>query len=172
MGIGNEKPQQSTNPVNQMVPILGDPRLEKYPSRLLHLLDRASKVPGTSEAPLDVPSYAGTHPLDILRNGGVDLRPPARQLFLPHVEFLNVVCEEFSGDVHSSLQVNPSFFLDDGDEVVGRVAASLFFVVTVDILECQVLYQTEAGVSEKDLKLTFAVKSISPAILVRFHNAG
>lgn len=114
---------------------LANVRLEKHPPRPLHFLNRASKVPGASEAPLDIPSYACCHSVEILRNGSIDLRPPTRQPFFPRVEFSSVICKEIAGDVHGLLQADISFFLDDGYEVVGRVTTCLFFVVTVDILE-------------------------------------
>ena len=118
--------------------ISASPGCESYPSSFLHFLDRATEVPGTSEAPLDRPSYASSHSLDVLRNGSIDLWAPTRQPFLPSIVFRCVIGEEISSDIHGFLQTDPLFALDDGDEVVSRVTTGLFLVVTVNILQCEV----------------------------------
>ena len=53
--------------------ISANPGCENYPSSFLHFLDRATEVPGAIEAPLDRPSHASSHSLDVLQNGGIDL---------------------------------------------------------------------------------------------------
>lgn len=130
-----------------------DSRPEKHSSGFPHFLDRTPEVPGTSEAPLDVPPHAGCHCFNILGNGGIGLLSPTRQLPLPHVEFLNVFCEEISSRVHGFLKINSSFFFDDGDEVVCCVTAGLFFVIAVDILqtkvESSVLWEQDRPVMEE-----------------------
>jgi len=165
----------STDALRIRAGISANPLRESHPSGFLHFINRASKVPGATETPLDIPSHAGCNSLDVSGNGSVDLWPPTGQPFLPHIEFLGVVDEEVSSNIHGRLQIDPSFLLDDGDEVVGRVTPGLFLVVTVDILQSEIRqilgYKKRRDVQE-NLGLAFAVKSISPAILVRLHNAG